>query len=294
MPINASQEYMLAEREYLEASSHEDKLKCLQKMLQVAPKHKSAEHLLNHIKRQIKAEKEQIIKAKKAGKRQSGIRKEGCARVVLVGLPNAGKSYVLEKLSGSTVEQAEFEFTTREPEVRMIDYGKAKIQAIELPAIYPGFALSERGPELIGLAKNAELVILVIRKEEDVDLIIKELKILESSPKVVLFNGFVPRAQIAGIDVINLGSDIDRVKKEIWAHLRLIRVYTKSNGKVADKPVVLKEGSTVGRLAEIIHKEFLAKFKFARIFGPSAKFLGQSVGLNHVLKDRDAVEIFTK
>jgi ribosome-interacting GTPase 1 len=35
----------------------------------------------------------------------------------------------------------------------------------------------------------------------------------------------------------------------------------------------------------------LAKFKFATITGPSSKFPNQMVGLDHILKDEDIVEL---
>jgi ribosome-interacting GTPase 1 len=44
--------------------------------------------------------------------------------------------------------------------------------------------------------------------------------------------------------------------------------------------------------AEHIHKDFLNKLKFARIWG-SAKFDGQKVERGYVLKDRDIVELHT-
>ncbi|MEM4767398.1 MAG: TGS domain-containing protein, partial [Ignisphaera sp.] len=38
-------------------------------------------------------------------------------------------------------------------------------------------------------------------------------------------------------------------------------------------------------------KEFVEKFSYARIWGPSAKYPGQKVGLDHVVEDKDIVEI---
>ena len=43
-----------------------------------------------------------------------------------------------------------------------------------------------------------------------------------------------------------------------------------------------------------MNKDFLKKFRFARIFGKSAKFNGQSVGLDHTLEDEDTVELHMK
>ncbi|MCD6263140.1 TGS domain-containing protein, partial [Candidatus Bathyarchaeota archaeon] len=76
--------------------------------------------------------------------------------------------------------------------------------------------------------------------------------------------------------------------------LGIIRVYTKEVGEAPSKvPLVLREGATVEDLAKMIHSDFLKNFKYARLWGPSAKFPGERVGLNRSLQDGDIVEIHT-
>lgn len=89
------------------------------------------------------------------------------------------------------------------------------------------------------------------------------------------------------------GDGLEELKQIIFENLDLVRVRSKEpNGDVAPKPIVLKKGATIGDIAKIIHTRFYEHFKQAKIYGPSAKFDGQSVGLNHVVKDGDIVEIF--
>ena len=47
-------------------------------------------------------------------------------------------------------------------------------------------------------------------------------------------------------------------------------------------------------MAAHVHKDFIRKFRFARIWGKSAKFDGQQVGIEHKLKDDDIVELHLK
>jgi hypothetical protein len=47
-------------------------------------------------------------------------------------------------------------------------------------------------------------------------------------------------------------------------------------------------------MAEKIRKDFPDRFIKARIWGNSAKFPGQTVGLEHVLHDKDIVELYIK
>lgn len=88
--------------------------------------------------------------------------------------------------------------------------------------------------------------------------------------------------------------NIDKLKEVIWQGLNLIKVYTKAPGKEKDyPPIALKQDSTIKDLAIFIHKDFLKKFKFARVWG-SSKFPGQSLGMDYVLKDNDVIELHLK
>ena len=77
--------------------------------------------------------------------------------------------------------------------------------------------------------------------------------------------------------------------------LELIRVYTKKpNGPKADKPLILRKGATVEDVAKSIHSRMLEGFKFAKVWGPSAKYPGERVGLDHEVADGDVIEIHYK
>lgn len=91
------------------------------------------------------------------------------------------------------------------------------------------------------------------------------------------------------------GEGLDQFKENIFKTLRLIKVYTKSPGKNRDwPPVAMQEGDTIKSLAKKIHKDFFQKFKYARIWGTSAKHASQVVGLEHELQDEDIVEFHQK
>ncbi|MHA1753977.1 MAG: GTPase [Candidatus Odinarchaeia archaeon] len=89
--------------------------------------------------------------------------------------------------------------------------------------------------------------------------------------------------------------NIGNLKREVFKLLKIIRVYTKeTDGTVSERPLVLRDGATVEDVAKRLHQKFIKKFKYAKIFGDSAKFLGEKVGLEHELKDNDIIQIFTK
>ncbi|MBN1923722.1 MAG: GTP-binding protein [Nanoarchaeota archaeon] len=89
------------------------------------------------------------------------------------------------------------------------------------------------------------------------------------------------------------GKGLDNLKEEIFQKTRIIRVYLKPKGKPADmdKPVILHKGDRIYDLCLKIHKQFIEYFRYAQVWGKSAKFPAQQLGLNHVLEDKDVVTI---
>lgn len=90
--------------------------------------------------------------------------------------------------------------------------------------------------------------------------------------------------------------NIDELREEIFNRLGLIRIYMKPQGQKADysEPLIIKEGSTVGDVCQKLHRDFVRKFRHARVWGSSVKFDGQKVGIDHVLNDEDVLRIIIK
>ncbi|MFA5141538.1 MAG: GTP-binding protein [Candidatus Woesearchaeota archaeon] len=111
-----------------------------------------------------------------------------------------------------------------------------------------------------------------------------ELKRIESEIHPDLF--------ISGESRIN----IDKLKDLIYDKLTFMRVYTKEVRKEADmtEPLIMRKGATIGDVCRKLHKDFVNKFKFARVWG-SSKFPGQDIRkLEYILKDNDILEIHLK
>jgi hypothetical protein len=85
------------------------------------------------------------------------------------------------------------------------------------------------------------------------------------------------------------------LKQKIFNSFPIIRVYTKEPKKESTGiPMILPKDSTAKDVAEKIIKGMSKKIKKTRIWGPSSKFPGQMVGLEHVLKDKDMIEFQTE
>jgi hypothetical protein len=92
------------------------------------------------------------------------------------------------------------------------------------------------------------------------------------------------------------GVGLDRLKEEMYKALRFIRIYMKPQGKDADmvEPLVIKDGSDIGMICDSIHRDFKKNFRYSQIWGKSARFPGQIVGLDHKVRDQDVVTIIVK
>jgi len=83
------------------------------------------------------------------------------------------------------------------------------------------------------------------------------------------------------------------IGEKLFKSLDITRVYTKEPGREpAKEPIVVKGSITVGELARIIHNDFYKRFKYARIWGPSAKFPNEKVGLDRELSDNTIIQLY--
>ncbi len=382
MPANVTPEYLAAEEEYQQAKSPKEKLKALEKMLSLIPKHKGTEKMQMQIKRKISKIKEEIeTKAKKTGHGPVfNVKKEGAAQIALVGVPNAGKSLLLAQLTNADVHVGDYPFTTTVPTPGMMEYNDVQIQLVEIPAVIKDVSLGKGlGLQILSAIRAADAVALIVDlsqnplkqmqllldelekggirlNEEPPDLeivkkaeggidirgrqyfkgdehILKELLLKEKihnaiivfrsettveqfqealdesiafRPAIILAtkgdcknskeNFAVLKNRFPSFDIVPVSAqreiNLEKVKKSIYYRLNIIRVYTKTPGeKVAYPPITMKPQSTVHEAAGRIHKQFQRKFKYARIWGPSAKYEGQRVGSDHILEDGDIVEV---
>ena len=89
------------------------------------------------------------------------------------------------------------------------------------------------------------------------------------------------------------GVGLTRLKDEIYSTLRFMRVFLKPQGKEADMadPMIVKQDSDVGMVCDAIHRDWRKRFRYANVWGPSAQFPGQKVGLEHPLQDSDVLTV---
>lgn len=90
------------------------------------------------------------------------------------------------------------------------------------------------------------------------------------------------------------GKNMEKLKEAIFSGLNFIRLYLKEVNKKPDLdvPLVLTKGATLRTVCDKLHRDFVTKFRFAKIWGKSAKFPGQQFrNLDKPLEDGDIIEI---
>jgi len=295
---NQSLEYKTAEAKFLVASTKEEKLDALEEMIRTAPKHKSSEKMLANLKtRYVRLKKELEKESAKKHGHSLGIKKEGDARVSIIGSANSGKSSLLAELTNAAPKIADFPFTTTKPEIGTLDLDGIKIQLIELPA--------NLGKELLSIVKTSELILVLITSLNElvnIGNIIKKENI--TNKKLIILNktdtiNEYESNKLKSISLIKISikdrKGINELKQKIFENISLMRIHTKEPGKKpTEKPIILKKNSSIKDVAEKIRKDYPERFIKARIWGKSAKFPGQTTGIEHILQDKDIVELYIK
>src|SRR5690606_24275236 len=138
MPANLTPDYKRAEQAYRAAQGERERLACLKEMLRTIPKHKGTEHLQADIKSRIKLLTDELSGPRKGAARTGPVhvvRPEGAAQLALLGPPNAGKSALHARLTGSRATVGPYPHSTHEPLPGMLPFEDIHFQLVDLPPI---------------------------------------------------------------------------------------------------------------------------------------------------------------
>lgn len=326
MPANLPPQYFEAEKVYRQAKTPEEKVEALEIMLAIMPKHKGTDKLRADLRRRIAKSSDEAQRRHSIARKgiAYNIRKEGAGQIVLVGLPNVGKSQLVSTLTDAFPEVADYPYATKLPIPGMLKFENIQIQLLDMPPITD----RDAKPWFSHLLRSADVLLIMVDLGDDpliqLEAILAELeqmkiRVIEKEYEEEISLGIVrKRAIIVGnksdlsnsaenyirlksrysavlpVVVISAkeGSGLDDMKLAIYKAMNIIRVYTKTPGEKPDfeDPVILQRGSTLEDAAESVHKDFRNKLKYAQVWG-SGKFDGQRVKRGHVLEDGDVVEI---
>lgn len=263
------------------------------------------------------------------------VRKRGLAEIALVGLPNSGKSSLMNALTGADVKVADYPYTTLTPNVAMWNPGAFGFEVIDLPPV-PEASLGDvhYASGLKEAILNADLLCLVVSLESDLAAEVRALRdrLREVgvtpvfTPARVGGSGRLPseaplsdrgavvvgtRIDTAGLEKLETLSDLlpgasvfghpmdpsgsDDLSSALCGFLHRIVVVAR-DPRSKDEPLryAVPAGATVFDLAKHIHNELADTAARAKVWGGSARFPGQEVGLDHTLTTGDVVEIYSR
>lgn len=86
---------------------------------------------------------------------------------------------------------------------------------------------------------------------------------------------------------------IEELKDRLFEKLGFIRIFMKPQGKAADleEAMIIRYGATIGDVCDKLHRDFRKRFRYAQIWGTSAKHEGQRAGLDHTMDDNDILTL---
>ncbi|MHA2037825.1 MAG: GTPase [Promethearchaeota archaeon] len=248
------------------------------------------------------------------------IPRSGDGRVALFGLSNVGKSTLMNAITNTDVKTSHFLHTTKTALAGTCEINNLKIQIIDVPGFLDfkeDWAISK---QIVRVARTCDAILLVIDLSMDIErqykFLIEQLEnanLLHAGESLYKFAIIATKGDLPGsednfnllisrtnwpihpISIKNKDS-LDNLKEYLFTVLELMRIYTKPPGCKADftQPFICPIETTVGEIAEKIHKDFIKLFRYAKIWGSSVEFPGQHVGIEHTLRDSDIVEIIVK
>ncbi len=328
MPANLTPQYKKVEEEYRRATTLEEELHCLQRMLQEIPKHKGTDHLQAELKAKISKAKKELAAEKSSGKRTHGLRipPQGAGTAIILGGPNAGKSQLVGRLTNATPEVAPYPFTTTVPAPAMMHWEDVTVQLVDTPPITVDFM----DPVLYGLIRGADLALLLVDlendagieqcqdvlarlahtktrlaarsylDEEDVGLSYTQAFLApnkidapDAAERLILLHELLPLDFPEYVISAEHGRGLEALREAIYKAMDVVRVYSKlpsAREPDRDRPFTLRRGSCLLELAGMVHKDFIEKLKFARVWG-TAVHDGTQVKGDYILHDKDVVEL---
>jgi small GTP-binding protein len=176
----------------------EDEIREIEQEISETPYNKSTEQHIGRLKAKLAKLREKREKreqyAGSGGSSGYDVKKTGHASVGLVGFPSVGKSTLLNTLTNAESEVGSYEFTTLEVVPGMMAHNNANIQILDLPGLIHGASVNRgRGKEVISVARNCDLVCLVVDpfNPDQLDVIVDELydsgiRLNENPPRVRL------------------------------------------------------------------------------------------------------------
>jgi len=324
MPANLPPQYFEVEKKYREARSVGEKLRYLEEMLAIMPKHKGTDKLRADLRRRISQLKDLSRGGKGPGRRTPVylVDREGVGQIPLIGPPNTGKSSLLAALTKAQPLIADYPYSTRIPLAGMMRYENVQVQLLDTPPL----GEEEPVPWFPDLLRRADAWAVVLAPPADpLDqwravtrslvtlqlapqgpgppppppltirptlIVLNKADLLSDPEELELYLEILrEHGQTYAVSALT-GLGLAALRAALFGLLNLVRVYTRAPGKAANfnSPFTVPARTTILELAGRIHQDLARNFKFARVWGKET-FQGQRVQRDYLLQEGDVVEL---
>lgn len=265
----------------------EEQIRSIEEEIRQTPHHKGTEHHIGRLRARLAQLRQSLQKKEKktsTGKRGGySVGKQGDATVALIGPPSAGKSTLLNILTGANSKVGDYAFTTKKVVPGILKYKGATIQMLDIPG------LDNRA---LSVARNSDLVLVITdvrrlgwlkKAKNDYEFLCYLLVV----NKIDLKQPSVDQAILVSAKE-KLG--LEELKQTIWDKLGLIRIYLKKSRRDEpnlDQPLIMHPGNTVKQAVEAVSAQLLDEINRVLIWGEKAKFPGQEISLDAPLFDEE-------
>jgi len=325
MPANLPPQYFEVEKRYREARSVSEKLRYLEEMLAIMPKHKGTDKLRADLRRRISQLRDLSRGAKGPGRRAPVylVEREGVGQVALIGPPNTGKSSLLAVLTKAQPLIADYPYSTRIPLAGMMRFENVQVQLLDTPPL----GEENLEPWFPDLLRRADAWAVVLAPPADpldqwqaltgiltshhlapqapggtppappltakpVVIVLNKADLLSDPGELELYlEALREHAPVQAVSALT-GQGLAALRAALFKILNLVRVYTRAPGKGANfnSPFTVPARTTILDLAGRIHQDLARNFKFARVWGKET-FEGQRVQRDYLLQEGDVVEL---
>lgn len=268
----------------------------------------------------LEGKKAEVLAKPKAKARQYDpfeIPMSGVGRIALFGLSNVGKSTLMNAITNTEVDVGAYLHTTTIGQAGACTYQGVTFQIVDLPGFLDFKEDWTISKQINRVARTSDAIMMVVDLAMDIDRQLEflteqleEARILVDGKSdykiaVIATKGDLPGSKDTYQELLEKTKwtvyptaydneeSLEQLKKSLFDLLKIIRVYTKTPGKKPnlEEPFVIRKGATVADVAEKIHTSFLKRFRYAKIWGTSTVHDGHQVGLDHILHDKDVIEV---
>jgi small GTP-binding protein len=227
-----------------------EKIKRIEEEMKKTQVNKNTEHHLGLLRAKLaklRREQEDARTRKSGSSVGYSLKKSGDGTVAIIGLPNVGKSTLLNLLTNSKSKVGAYKFTTLTVVPGVLEYKGASIQILDLPGIIEEASTGKGlGKRILSVARSADLILLIIDvfQPEVHPILLKELRGIgirpdENPPDVV-----IEKTKTGGVAITSM---VKLTKISLKLIKEILNIYKINSGRI-----IIREDITSDQLIDVL------------------------------------------